>query len=127
MSTTGILATGKITADVSGKIDPEEADQALDQGAATYSEALARKTQAQAQREELKLAIAQGEVVRISDVRQAQEKINGIIRSRLLAMPGKLAPILLGLGSASAIKAKLETEVYEVLSELAGHAAGGRS
>jgi hypothetical protein len=40
------------------------------------------------------------------------------------AIPGKIAPIVCGL-TAGEVKTKLESEIYEVLGELAGHATDG--
>jgi multidrug resistance efflux pump len=115
-----LIKQGKLPT-VGRKIDPKAADAALEQQSSTLAEALRRKTQAQAEREELKLAIARNEVVPIWLVRQKQEQINGVIRARLLAIPTKMAMILAD-SSAAEIKAKLDIEIYEVLSELSSPA-----
>jgi hypothetical protein len=119
------IAQGRIPTQA-GLIDVEAADEALEQHNSTLAVALRRKENAKAGLLELQLAQKQGEVVPIAAVRAKQEQINSIIRSRLLAMPGKLAPILLGMGSAARIKAALEGEIFETLAELAGRADGGR-
>lgn len=78
----------------------------------------ARKTKIDADRALLKLLKEQGELVSISTVLQKQQQINSIIKMRLLALPGKMAPIVFGMESKAKIKAKLEAEVYEALEEL---------
>lgn len=81
-------------------------------------EEMARKTQIEADRAELKLLKEQGELVTIRSVRDQREKVYSIIKMRLLALPGKMAPIVFGMESKNKIKAKLEAEVYEALEEL---------
>ena len=78
----------------------------------------ARKTKIDADRAELKLLKEQGELVPISTVLHKQQQINSVIKMRLLAIPGKMAPIVFGMESKAKIKAKLEAEVYEALAEL---------
>jgi phage terminase Nu1 subunit (DNA packaging protein) len=114
------LKAGRITRHESGKIDPIQADLALDTAAVSYSEALSRRTLAQAQRQELALALEQNQLVRIAACRQWMEKANSIIRQKLLSMPTKLGPIL-SQKSTSEIKFLLEREIHETLQELANH------
>lgn len=78
----------------------------------------ARKTMIEANRAELKLLAEQGKLVPIEWVRNKQEKANYIIREKLLGLPTKMAPVVMGLKKISQVKAKLETEVHEVLEEL---------
>lgn len=90
------------------------------QAVGALAEEQARKTKIDADRAQLKLLREQGELVLIRDVRAKQEQVNGIIKMRLLSIPGKMAPIIFGMESKAKIKARLEAEVYEVLEELSG-------
>ncbi len=111
-----------------GKINVAEADASLETQKVTFAEALRRKTQAQAEREELRLLQEQNRVVLIETVVAKQIEVNSIIRARLLAIPTKLAPILFGMDSRAKIQARIQEEIYDALSELASHGkAKGRS
>jgi phage terminase Nu1 subunit (DNA packaging protein) len=87
-------------------------------GALTLGAAQARKYRADAQRTELKLARERGQLVPVEDVKQARIKVNAIIRARLLAIPGKLTPMLASNGKQAEVKSVLEREIREVLTEL---------
>jgi phage terminase Nu1 subunit (DNA packaging protein) len=84
----------------------------------TLVEQQTRKTQADAARAEIKLAKERGEVVAVEEVKQAQIKVNSIIRTRLLGVPTKVAPLVANKGLPQA-KAVLESEIREVLTNLA--------
>ena len=66
-----------------GKINVAEADASLETQKVTFAEALRRKTQAQAEREELRLLQEQNRVVLIETVVAKQIEVNSIIRARL--------------------------------------------
>lgn len=109
---------GKITRHALGKIDPIEADAALDAHQESYSEALRRKTLASARLAELELAQKKGEVVELDLVRRVQGEINSNIRSRLLQLPSKLAQRLSGVEDMAQIQVIVHSEVVETLTEL---------
>ena len=81
-----------------------------------------RLTTAQAEKEELELEKRRGELVSAEAVKKvwAQDALN--CKAKLLAIPIKIAPELVGL-SPTAIQAKLKAVIYEALRELAGYAA----
>lgn len=80
-------------------------------------EEMARKTQIEADRAQLKLLKEQGELVQVSTVRQKLEQINSIIKTKLLGLPTKMAPTL-AMKPTNQIKAKMESQILEVLEEL---------
>jgi len=81
------------------------------------SDAKRRHAAASAELKELELAERRGEMIRVEDVVPivADELAN--VRSRLMAMPGRLAPGLVGR-DAEAIEAAISSEVSAALSEL---------
>ena len=86
--------------------------------AGALADEMARKTQIEADRAELKLLKEQGELVTIRSVCEKQVKANFIIRDKLLALPTKMAPLIVGMKKTSQVKARFETEIQEILMEL---------
>jgi phage terminase Nu1 subunit (DNA packaging protein) len=82
-------------------------------------EAQAQKYFAEAQRAEIKLARERGEVVSIKDVEVAVSQANSNVRARMLAITAKLTPTLAATSSKPKVKAILDAEIHEALSELA--------
>lgn len=80
----------------------------------------ARKDRELADRIALQNALARGEVIPAADAEAAWIAIIGVARERLLGMPSKLAPRLVGLTSAAVALRILEAEVYAALTDLAG-------
>ena len=93
-----------------GNVEPEE----------TYEAALSRKTRAEADLKELQLAKARGEVASISDVERILASSNLSIQTQMLAVPSRLASQLLGLEDHGRAVAILESEMRQVLTNLAG-------
>jgi phage terminase Nu1 subunit (DNA packaging protein) len=83
------------------------------------AEEQARKTKIDADRAELRLLREQSQVVPVRTVREMQGRINAVIKARLLAFPGKMAPQVFGMDNAGAVKSKLEIGIYELLTTLA--------
>ena len=73
---------------------------------------------AAAELKEFQLAEKRGSLIRVDDVAAILEDELANVRSRLLAMPGRLAPIVVGMTDPAAIEAKLREEVTGALSEL---------
>lgn len=78
-----------------------------------------RKYMADARRAEIKLARERGEVASIQDIQRVLEQCNANVRARLIAIPGKLTPKLVNIGSKPKVKGILEKELGDALSELA--------
>lgn len=70
-------------------------------------------------------AIARGDFVSLSEVRQINERIFSVIRENLLTLPGKLGDELANRERAE-ITERLETEIFEALNELAEPSSYGR-
>jgi phage terminase Nu1 subunit (DNA packaging protein) len=86
-------------------------------------EAGRRKLAAQASMEELKLRKMQGDLVETSAVIQAGVDSYTACRARLLSIPTKLAPRLIGCQKPEEAKALLEGEIYQALEELGNYEA----
>lgn len=82
------------------------------------SQELARKYAAEASRTELKLAKERGELVEVEKVKRAQMVVNATLRTRLLGVPTKVAPLVAVNGNLPLVKSVLETEIRELLTEL---------
>lgn len=87
-------------------------------------DAKARKLAAEAELAELELAKARGEVVAIGDAAKLIAEEYTAVRSKLLALPTKLAP-LLNTDNTEATRALLARGIHEALDELVGAVSGG--
>ncbi len=79
----------------------------------------AKLARAQRQSQELKNAVARGEYILADDVAEIWGSMVTRSRARLLALPSKLAPALVGHDDPRRIEGILEGEVHEALDELA--------
>jgi phage terminase Nu1 subunit (DNA packaging protein) len=119
---------GKIPT-VAGRIDVAAADRAWTQGSGendeeiTFAEAQRRWRLATAQLRELELKQKEGGLVFAADVQHEVERVFANVRSRLLAMPTKMAPILASIHSVPECAEILRHEIYLALSFLADHVA----
>jgi phage terminase Nu1 subunit (DNA packaging protein) len=86
---------------------------------ANLNEAVERRAIAEAALAELKLSRERGEVIAVSDVEKTVGNANANVRTRLLAIPSKLAAQIAGVSSKPKVKAMLEKEIIETLAELA--------
>lgn len=134
------IATGRITLQA-GKIDPVQADadwlantrpQArrttsrrrevpsapADSTPVDYHGARARRETAEAKLAELKVAEAEGQVVRVAAVETWWIGSVRNCRQRLLSIPSRLAATVIGVKTAAEAHALIEAAVYEALEEL---------
>ena len=123
-----LVKAGKIPS-VHGRINPVAADAALTPkdagtGSNSLAEAERRKMWALVGLRELELRQAEGKMVTVEEAGRAASTFASNIRSKLLALPSKMAVRLVGLDQAR-IKAALDREIYDVLTELSEHAADG--
>lgn len=88
------------------------------QGTLSLTDARTREANADARLKELELKKALGEVVEAATAMKLWGRIVSNIRAKLLSLPSKISPMLLGLLSIAEIKEKLDQEVYETLTEL---------
>lgn len=68
---------------------------------------------------EMKLAQMRGELHRSTDVEQVMNDMLASFRTKILAMPSKLAPLLLARDDVNQIRSFVEKECTEALEELA--------
>ncbi len=80
----------------------------------------ARLTKAQAAKAERENAVAEGEFLPRCEVHTAMTATLMRVRSKLLAMPSKLAPYLVGIETPATAQEILKVEIYRALDELAG-------
>ena len=78
-----------------------------------------RLLKAQAALKELELSVKNGELVPVSGVVSVWEGRIGSCRSRLLGLPGRIAPQVVGCSNIAEVKALLERHICECLDELA--------
>lgn len=106
-----------------GMIDPAAAEAALDRdsptgGKESFYEARARKEAALASLRELELRIKQGEYLHAETAERFWSETISRCRSRLLAIPMRLAPIIVHCSTPAEAQAKIETVIHEALTEL---------
>lgn len=104
------LANGAISADTS------ELNQRLLQ-------AQAEEREARACMAKLEFAEMEGRLHDAGDIRKIMTDIIVALRSRLLGLPSKLAPILADIGEPAAVADRLRGELTDTLTELAGYDA----
>lgn len=85
---------------------------------ADLEQARARKVAAEAQIAELELAKLRGQLLTVGDYGAALERSFDLIRARLVALPGRLAPLVTGVTTLPAAVAAIEPVVSELLQEL---------
>ena len=119
---------GMVPAVSKNKIDLVAASKALieyyrklseSQGSATLQDERIRLTRINADMKELELKKQYEEVIYASDVTLNRATIYQKIRTKLLAMPVKLSPLIVGQKKLSKVRDKIETFIREALTELA--------
>ena len=105
-----------ITTYINYLVEKEKPDSELDK----YEEE-ALWTRARRQKTELELQIMKGELHRSEDVKRVMNDMLGGFRARLLSLPSKTAPQILGKTEIPAIKEILKESVYEAMNELSDY------
>jgi phage terminase Nu1 subunit (DNA packaging protein) len=85
---------------------------------ASGNEARRRKLTAEAALSELELAKKSGELVAVADVEVTWSRLVSNFRTRMLAMPSKLAGPLVGIAGPAVINSRLQDAIHEALAEL---------
>jgi phage terminase Nu1 subunit (DNA packaging protein) len=83
-----------------------------------YESERARLTKAQADKAELESAELRGEMVRADDLIEEWGRMVGSLRSRLLSIPSKTAPVSRAATTDEEAKTLIEAEIIEALEEL---------
>ena len=78
-----------------------------------------RLTRINADRKELQLQKERGELINTETAMKLWGTVCANMRSKLLAVPSKLAPLVFALKSIAEVKARMEKSIHEVLNELA--------
>lgn len=94
-------------------------DRSLDGGVVSLEEARKRKIAAEAELAEIELAKARADVVAIDDVAKQWDTILANVRTRFLALPTKVAPMVAPETDQSLVKEFIEDAVHTALGELA--------
>lgn len=84
----------------------------------------ARRDKEMADRTHLQNVKSRAEHAPMPLLREALTEALDYVRSRLLALPARLAPALVGLDTTSHVQAVLRAAVYTELSEMAAHRLG---
>lgn len=79
----------------------------------------ARQAREAADAQALKNAETRKELLPRAVVMEAMQSSNGKVRSKLLGLPSRIAPLVAGLKSTTAVETKLTEVIYEALAELA--------
>ena len=78
-------------------------------------------TKARREKTELEVKIIKGELHRSVDVERVMNDMLGAFRARLLSLPSKMAPQVLGKTEIPVIKEQLKEAVFEAMNELADY------
>ncbi len=87
----------------------------------SYDEARTRKMNAEAEVAELTLEQIHGTLVAADDVVSAWEDVLGALKSKLLSIPIKAAPVVAAESNTNSCKAVLEDLINEALEELSNY------
>ncbi|WP_214889715.1 hypothetical protein [Exiguobacterium sp. s142] len=96
-------------------------DDTKDEGVLDKTTEEAKWTRARREKTELELQIMRGDLHRSEDVRRVMNDLMGAFRARILSIPSKFAPQLVGLTEIPPIKEVLKQGVYEALEELSDY------
>jgi len=88
------------------------------------TEARTRKLVAEAAMSEYELERLEGRMITVEDAQAEVRRSDERVRARLLAVPGKYAPQLVGLADVAGVVPVLESVVHEVMAEMAEAAQG---
>lgn len=87
-------------------------------GNSTEAESRSRWVAAKAALTEIELERAKGELVATADVADWWDRIVSTAKIRLLAIPTRAAPLVIGAGSLAKIQDAIQSLLYEALNEL---------
>ena len=83
-----------------------------------FEEARTRKTSYEADLKQMELKKAAGELIEINEIKDAWTDVLANLRSKLLAIPVKLAPIVQNETNVRSIEKVIETHLHEAMNEL---------
>ena len=85
----------------------------------SYSEARTKHEEFKAKLAELEFKEKLGELVNRDDIIELVQNMINVTKQRLLGIPAKVAPLIIGESSTRKVKVIIETEINQVLKELA--------
>mgnify|MGYP003154446415 CR=1 FL=1 len=94
-------------------------ERKLGRAVVSLDEARQRKLAAEAEMAEIELAKARADVVRVGDVAKQWETILGDVRTRFLALPTKLAPLVAVEDQQKTVEELIEDGINNALGQLA--------
>lgn len=100
------------------KVSIEAGNSQISDGEIDLEEEKAMHERVKRQISELKLLTMQGELHKSEDVERVMTDMLVSIKTKLLSMPSKLAPILVSRNDIDFVKRTINSEVLEVLNEL---------
>ena len=86
-----------------------------------------RLTKAQADDREMKNELARGDQITVAEFHMMVTAAFARVRSKLLALPSKLAPLVVSVKTPAEVQAMLKDAVHDALNELAATTAAGVS
>jgi phage terminase Nu1 subunit (DNA packaging protein) len=105
-------------------------DRNVNPGVVSLDVARQRKTAAEAELAEIELAKARADVVAIDDVAKRWDAILSGVRTRMLALPSKVAPMVTHENDQGIVKECIEDAIHTALGELSAglsNDTGGRN
>lgn len=100
------------------KVDMEAKGVAVQEGDISLEEEKAMHERVKRHISELKLQIMKGDLHKSADVERVMTDMLVSVKTKLLSMPAKLAPILVSHNDIDYIRTALSREVFEALNEL---------
>lgn len=100
------------------KVSIEAGNSQIPDGEINLEEEKAMHERVKRQISELKLLTMQGELHKSEDVERVMTDMLVSIKTKLLSMPAKLAPILVSRSDIDFVKRTINSEVLEILNEL---------
>ena len=100
------------------KVSMEAGNSQISDGEIDLEEEKAMHERVKRQISELKLLTMQGELHKSEDVERVMTDMLVSIKTKLLSMPAKLAPILVSRSDIDFVKRTINSEVFEILNEL---------
>ena len=98
-------------------------ERSLNPGVISFDEVRARKIAAEAEMAEIELREKKGQLIPASEVVDSWAEIVGACRSKLLAVPAKIAPVVAVEDNPAVCKQIVEEQIGEALYELAKYVA----
>lgn len=99
----------------------KSAAEVATQGYIDYNTARAKREHHNAQIAEMEARRMAGELAEVADFDDTLQKLTSNVRSKLVGLPSKVAPSLVGLETIAEIEAELTAAIWEALSELSGY------